>query len=275
MILAVLYVDTLQSIGGCDSIATLDLTINESYDDVVDTLYRCVGDSALLAGSYQTVSGVYVDTLQSASGCDSIVSTTLIVDTAVYSTTDLELCYGDSALFGGVMYDTSGVYRDTLSSVSGCDSIATLNLTIKELNVGDTTILVACDSAEWNGVMYDTSGIYVDTLQSIAGCDSIATLDLTINESYDDVVDTLYRCVGDSALLAGSYQTVSGVYVDTLQSASGCDSIVSTTLIVDTAVYSTTDLELCYGDSALFGGVMYDTSGVYEIRYNHQQAVIV
>ena len=52
--------------------------------------------------------------------------------------------------------------------------------------------------------MYDTSGIYVDTLQSIA-------TDLTINESYDDVVDTMYRCVGDSALLAGSYQTVIGV----------------------------------------------------------------
>ena len=242
---------------------TLDLTINESYDDVVDTMYRCVGDSALLAGSYQTVSGVYVDTLQSVTGCDSIVSTTLIVDTAVYSTTDLELCYGDSALFGGVMYDTSGVYVDTLQSASGCDSIATLNLTIKDLNVGDTTILVACDSAEWNGTTYDSSGVYVDTLQSITGCDSILTLDLTINESYDDVVDTMYRCVGDSALLAGSYQTISGVYVDTLQSVSGCDSIVSTTLIVDTVVYSTTDLELCYGDSALFGGVMYDTSGVY------------
>ena len=194
------------------------------------------------------VSGVYVDTLQSSAGCDSIVSTTLIVDTVVYSTIDLELCYGDSALFGGVMYDTSRVYIDTLQSSAGCDSIATLKLTIKDLNVGDTTTL-ACDSAEWNGVMYDTSGIYVDTLQSIAGCDSILTLDLTINESYDDVVDTMYRCVGDSALLAGSYQTISGVYVDTLQSVTGCDSIVSTTLIVDTAVYSTTDLELCYGDS--------------------------
>ena len=53
---------------------------------------------------------------------------------------------------------------------------------------------------------------------------------------------------------------------------SGCDSIVSTTLIVDTVLYSTTDLELCYGDSALFGGV-YDTSGVYEIRYNQHLVV--
>ena len=38
----------------------------------------------------------------------------------------------DSALFGGVMYDTSGVYVDTLQAQAGCDSIATLNLTIKE-----------------------------------------------------------------------------------------------------------------------------------------------
>ena len=44
-----------------------------------------------------------MNTLQSVSDCDSIVSTTLIVDTVVYSTTDLELCYGDSALFGGVI----------------------------------------------------------------------------------------------------------------------------------------------------------------------------
>ena len=31
-------IDTLQSMAGCDSIITLDLTINESYDDVVDTM---------------------------------------------------------------------------------------------------------------------------------------------------------------------------------------------------------------------------------------------
>ena len=129
------------------------------------------------------------------------------------------------------MYDTSGVYLYTLQAQAGCDSIATLNLTIKDLNVGDTTILVACDSAELNGVTYDSSGVYLDTVQSMS-CDSIITLDLTINESYDDVVDTMYRCVGDSALLAGGYRTISGVYVDTLQSVSGCDSIVSTTLIV-------------------------------------------
>ena len=72
----------------------------------------------------------------------------MVVDTgSVSSTTDLGLCYGDSALFGGVMYGTSGVYVDTLQAQAGYDSIATLNLTIKDLNVGDTTMLMACVSA--------------------------------------------------------------------------------------------------------------------------------
>ena len=39
----------------------------------------------------------------------------------------------ETVLFGGVMYDTSGVYRDTLQSASSCDGIATLNLTLRIL----------------------------------------------------------------------------------------------------------------------------------------------
>ena len=89
---------------------TLDLTINDSYI-YSDTIYRCVGDSALLAGSYQSVSGTYVDTLQSVAGCDSIIRTELILDTILYSTTDIELCYGDSALFGGIYYYKWNLYR--------------------------------------------------------------------------------------------------------------------------------------------------------------------
>ena len=51
------YVDTLQNISGCDSIVTLDLTINDSYI-YSDTIYICTGDSAFIAGSYQSVNGI-------------------------------------------------------------------------------------------------------------------------------------------------------------------------------------------------------------------------
>ena len=47
--------------------------------------------------------------------------------------------------------------------------------------------------------------LYNDTLPSAAGCDSIITLDLTILMRVIDV-DTMIG-VGDSALLAGSYQS--------------------------------------------------------------------
>ena len=60
-----------------------------------------------------------------------------------------------------------GVYEDTLQAQAGCDSVSILNLTVEDINIGDTTSLIACDSSEWNGVMYYVSGVYVDTLQSV------------------------------------------------------------------------------------------------------------
>ena len=266
-----IYIDTLQSIAGCDSILTLDLTINESYDDVVDTMYRCVGDSALLAGSYQTVSGVYVDTLQSSAGCDSVVSTTLIVDTVVYSTTDLELCYGDSALFGGVMYDTSGVYVDTLQAIAGCDSIAILNLTIRPLNytIADTMQRCVGDSALLAGSYQTVSGVYVDTLQSITGCDSIIEVYLNFNPIYT-TQNYLSICNSDSALLEGNYQTSSGFYYDTLSNSLGCDSIIITELVVDTIVYVQLQQTICQNDSLEFGGQFVNTEGIYYDTLIHQ-----
>ena len=148
-------------------------------------------------------------------GCDSILRTELIFSNPIYSTINAELCYGDSALFGGVYYGVSGVYRDTLQAQAGCDSVSKLVLTVKDLNVGDTLLLIACDSAEWRGTKYMTSGIYSDTLQSSAGCDSIMVLDLTINSSYVGDTTTLIAC--DSAVWNGTTYVTSGIYRDTLQ----------------------------------------------------------
>jgi hypothetical protein len=40
----------------------------------------CQGDSIMLGGSYQTIGGVYYDSLQTINGCDSVLSTTLTVN---------------------------------------------------------------------------------------------------------------------------------------------------------------------------------------------------
>ena len=68
------------------------------------------------------------------------------------------------------------------SNSVGCDSTATLDLTINYSNSGSESVTV-CDSYIWNSDTLLLSGTYIDTLTNISGCDSIATLFLTINSS--------------------------------------------------------------------------------------------
>ncbi len=133
------------------------------------------------------------------------------------SNVDSTICYGDSALLGGSYQSVSGSYNDTIvgGAVNTCDSIVVTALTVLPENVGDTTVLTACDSTTWGGTTYTISGMYNDTLVSVVGCDSIITLDLTIVSPVTSNVDSTI-CYGDSALLGGSYQSVSGSYNDTI-----------------------------------------------------------
>ena len=67
-------------------------------------------------------------------------------------------------------------------SSSGCDSIATLDLTINDSTSSITTLAV-CDSYTWpvNNQMYTSSGVYVEISTNASGCVNTDTLDLTIN----------------------------------------------------------------------------------------------
>ena len=56
-----IYVDTLQTALGCDSIVTMDMTINYSIQ-TTDSLVAC--DSATMEWKYLLQVGIYVDTLQ-------------------------------------------------------------------------------------------------------------------------------------------------------------------------------------------------------------------
>ena len=104
--------------------------------------------------------------------------------------------------FAGNIITNSGTYFDTLPNTLGCDSVVTLNLTIKN-SVATSDSITACDSTTWNGATYTTSGIYTQTLQTINGCDSVVTMDITINPSpvFSFAQDTLADCDVDSILV--------------------------------------------------------------------------
>jgi hypothetical protein len=81
------------------------------------------------------------------------------------------------------------------------------------------------------------SGIFVDTLISATGCDSIVTLDLTVNPTLFGTTTAVICDHQAPFVWNGSPYAVSGIFVDTLISATGCDSIVTLDLTVNPTLY--------------------------------------
>ena len=174
-----IYVDSLQSTDGCDSIVETTLTVSSQIIANV-SVSVCYGDSALINGSYQAASGIFYDTTLTASGCDSVTVTSFTVDNLISSNASAEICSGDSLLIGGAYQSTAGNYVDTLSAVSGCDSLVTTTLTVNTASSSTDTHQAACDFTWIDGVTYTASNSTATFITSNAlGCDSVVTLDLT------------------------------------------------------------------------------------------------
>ncbi len=226
------YTDSLQSMKGCDSVITLTLTVNPVYNTPI-THVMCQGDSFDFNGEILTESGAYVDTLPTIHGCDSVITLTLTVNPVYDTPISYVMCQGESYDFLGNTLTESGIYVDTLQTVNGCDSVITLTLTVNP--VYDTPIAhVMCEgeSFDFFGQTLTAAGTYTHTLQTVNGCDSVITLALTVNPVYNTPIMHV-MCQGDSYNFFGNTLTESGVYVDTLQTVNGCDSVITLTLTVN------------------------------------------
>ena len=169
------------------------------------------------------------------------------------------VCPGQSyTLPSGKQVNVSGIFNDTLQTVSGCgDSlITTVNLAVKSFTFYNTNAAI-CSGQSYtlpSGTMVNLTGTYYDTLYSSLGCDSIVTI---LNLSVTTPVVTsshIILCQGqDYTLPSGRIVNQPGLYNDTLRNIRGCDSIItSLTLNVDASVTELNDsLGLCPGTSSL------------------------
>ena len=147
----------------------------------------CEGESYSAEGADQATTGVYYDTLTAVSnGLDSIIITHLTVNLVYDYTVDITILKGESYFAEGALQTTSGIYYDTLPSISNCDSIITTNLTVESDH--DTFFVIAiCEGESYyaSGDYQTSTGIYFDTVQSSTGNDSIIKTDLTVNPVYE------------------------------------------------------------------------------------------
>ncbi len=224
------------------------LTINPVFS-ISATATICDNDSILLGGAYQNSAGTYMDTLTSVTGCDSIVSTTLTVNTTYSNFPTIDICDDDSVFLAGAYQNTSGLYTDSYLTVDGCDSIISTTLNVYQTyQIFNTLTICSGDSIQIGLNFQNTAGTYVDTFLTINNCDSIISTTLTLDPVYS-VQDTVTICSGDSIILGGAYQSVSGTYQDTLPTVAGCDSIVQTFLEINPTMSTTISAfdESCFG----------------------------
>lgn len=171
---------TVTAANGCDSVITLNLSLNPILSGTINQSI-CQGGSYVFFGQTLSNPGVYSQTVQNAAGCDSIVNLNLTMNPVLSSTQNVAICPGDSYTFFGQALSNAGNYSQSLQNAAGCDSIVYLNLSIKP-TTSSTITHAMCDglSYNFNGQTITTAGSYSATLVGSNGCDSVVTLQMTI-----------------------------------------------------------------------------------------------
>ena len=188
-------------------------------------------------GQQLTQSGTYLDTLTSIHGCDSIVTLNLTIGNtpAANAGQNITVCSGETGNLGlaaqaGLSYSWSPVTGLSASNV------ANPTLTLSNVNTG------------WPIVQ--TYTLTVTDIASALGCTTTDQVDVTVLPSYQiQVADTL--CNGGPFVLNGQTYTQSGIYIDSSQTTTGCDSLITINIsISQEPVFALNDTLICFGGQA-------------------------
>lgn len=181
---------------GCDSIVTLNLTVNPAYN-ITETLTVC--PSALpytWNGQTLTTDGVYTFNGTTAEGCDSIATINFSVGQSMSETIDMAVCDNDLPYaWNGQDLTAAGTYTFNTVASNGCDSVATLNLTVNTSYANTENIEVMDTDLPylWNGQEITAAGTYTFNGTTAEGCDSVITLVLDVKVGLDYAEDALFN----------------------------------------------------------------------------------
>jgi hypothetical protein len=124
---------TLTNAAGCDSVVTLNLTINNSTTRT-DIQTACNSYTWIDGNSYASNNNTATYTLTNAAGCDSVVTLNLTINNSTTGTDIQTACNSYTWIDGNVYTLNNNVATHTLTNVAGCDSVITLDLTIHTID---------------------------------------------------------------------------------------------------------------------------------------------
>ena len=245
---------------GCDSVITLDLTINTSVTGV-DTQTSCGPITWIDGNSYTSSNNTATFTIVggSVNGCDSIVTLNLTVNNATTSTDVQSACGTFTWIDGNTYTSSNNTATFTTTNSAGCDSVITLNLTINNATTG-TDAQTACGSFTWlDGNTYTSSNNTATfTTTNSVGCDSVITLNLTINNNSAST-DVQTSCGAFTWIDGNTYTSSTNTATFTTTNSVGCDSIITLDLTVNSPSTGT-DVQTTCGSFTWIDGNTYTTS---------------
>lgn len=266
------YFEQRSTVAGCDSIIVVNLTVNPTYNNTVNTSI-CSNETYTLAnGTVVTAANTYVVTVPSVAGCDSTVTVNLTVLPAQLFNVSASICAdGSYTLPNGTSVNTAGTYTNVFQALNGCDSTIVTQLTVKPIF---TTVLnpVICANQSYtmpDGSSQNQAGTYTFPYTAVNGCDSTFTVNLTVNPIYTTNV-TANICPGDSYTLAnGTVVNTTNIYTVTVPAITGCDSTVVVNLTVRQDYAITVPASICQGQSyTLVNGAVVSNPGSYTAGTN-------
>ncbi|MEE0900428.1 MAG: T9SS type A sorting domain-containing protein, partial [Bacteroidales bacterium] len=82
------YTQNLTSVNGCDSIVTLTVSVNPTFDTTINATIN-TGETYAEFGFNESESGTYFQNLQTVNGCDSTITLNLTVNSSLYDVAEL------------------------------------------------------------------------------------------------------------------------------------------------------------------------------------------
>ena len=229
------YTFNTTTAAGCDRTEILHLTIN--YSDTLEfTEVAC--DSYEWNGTTYTASGVYTFNTTTDQGCDRTEILNLTINVSTSGTEERVVCPGESTEWEGDFYDKAGSYTKTLTNAAGCDSVATLVVTIQDPDNNITYDNVAAVSKYGNRLLlfnlnaFEAQYGWKPAESEVTWFKMNGEMDAAydaLNGAGDDVkVGTgFYYTEDDGAVVAGQYYAL----VEHMVAGDECESIWRTVVL--------------------------------------------
>ena len=231
----------------------------------------CYGEPVIFNGKTYTNLPVgpqtLLDTIKSAGDCDSVyLKLNLTVGQRYYDSIVVTECDKYVWAVNGNTYNHSGIYREEMATVDGCDSVCVLNLTINpSYEVNETyDILNTQLPFTVHEFTYTAAGTYDREFVSVAGCDSIYHITLNVHElQLPRDTTTAAICAGATYTWQGNNYTAGGWYSVTENDGENDVAIHVLHLNVNPTYSDTTYVHSC--GTYNWRGTDYSASGIYPV----------